>query len=275
MFIKRSFQQDVVEGVHFGKGTTSVQGVTLSVYSYSIDGVLIDTGSKSLEKGFIPFFQQQDVDQIVLTHHHEDHTGCAKFLQDEMKLPIYMNELKIEECSKKANYPLYRKLFWGKRPPFQATPLKNTFQSRNATWDVIETPGHAEDHVAFLNRETGQLFTGDLYVQTKTKLILKNESIPTIIHSIEKVLNYNFDTVFCCHAGFIREGRKALERKLQYLLELQGEVLKLHNEGIPPEQIRNKLFPKKFPIVFFSRGEWDSLHIVNSIIREHEHSFVN
>lgn len=274
MFTKKSFEQDSIEGVNLGKGTVSLFGVTLSVYSFSVDGVLIDTGSKSLEKQFMPFFKQQDVDQIVITHHHEDHTGCAQVLQNEMKLPIYMNNIKIEECRHKANYPLYRKIFWGKRPPFDATPLGSTFQSRNATWDVIETPGHAVDHVALLNRETGQMFTGDLYVQRKTKVVLRDESIPTIINSIRKVLEYDFDTVFCCHAGFIRDGRKALERKLQYLLDLQGNVLKMHEEGLPPEQIKERLFPKSFPIVFFSRGEWDSIHIINSIIRENNHSYV-
>lgn len=273
MFLKKSFQQGEFEGVTFGKGTVEFRGVKLSVYSFSIDGILIDTGSKSLEKQFMPYFKQQDVDKVMITHHHEDHTGCARILQKEMKLPIYMNKLKIEECTKKGNYPLYRKFFWGKRPPFSATPLEKTFQSRHATWEVIETPGHAEDHVALLNKETGQLFTGDLYVHTKIKVALRNESIPTIINSIQKVLRYDFNTVCCCHAGYIREGRKALERKLEYLLELQGNVLKMYDEGISPEQINKKLFPNKFPIALFSRGEWDSIHIINSIIREHEHSY--
>lgn len=273
MFLKRNFQQGSIEGVNFGKGTVSLQGVTLSVYSFSIDGILIDTGSKSLEKQFMPFFNQQDIEKIIITHHHEDHTGCASILQNKMKVPIFMNERKIEECRKKASYPLYRKIFWGSRAAFNATPLEDTFQSRHAKWDCIETPGHAEDHVALLNRETGQLFTGDLYVQTKTKVILRNESIPTIIHSLKKVLTYDFNSVFCCHAGFIQDGRNALERKLQYLLELQGNVLQMYNEGLPPKQIKKRLFPKKFPIVFFSGGEWDSIHIINSIIREHQHSF--
>src|SRR5690625_2901796 len=52
-------------------------------------------------------------------------------------------------------------LFWGKRRPFQAKPIGQTFNSRNATWDVIETPGHTKDHLSFLNQETGQLFTED------------------------------------------------------------------------------------------------------------------
>src|SRR5699024_12566035 len=88
----------------------------------------------------------------------------------------YMSEIKREYCMTKADYPLYRKIFWGKRKPFRAEPIGETFTSRNATWKVIKTPGHAIDHLAFLNKETGQLFTGDLYCQEKTKVILREES---------------------------------------------------------------------------------------------------
>jgi len=38
--------------------------------------------------------------------------------------------------------------------------------------------------------------------------------------------------------------------------------------AILAEVIRNRLFPKKYPIIKFSGGEWDSLHIVTSIMNE-------
>src|SRR5699024_10487325 len=95
-----------------------------------------------------------------------------------------------------------------------------------------KTPGHAIDHVAFLNTETGQLFSGDLYCQEKTKVILKEESIPTIIQS------------------------------------LQRDILKMHQEGKSPTEIKETLFPKKYPIITLSSGEWDSQHIVDSVIED-------
>ena len=116
--------------------------------------------------------------------------------------------------------------------------------------------------------DTGQLFTGDLFVQVNTKLLLSNESIPTIIDSLEKVLIYDFDEVFCQHAGFVNNGRTALKQKLDYLVSLQQEVMTLYHEGHTPIEICQKLFPKKYPIIKISRGEWDSLHIVNSILNE-------
>lgn len=266
MLFKKNFEQGKVNGVDFGNGTVSFRAVKLNVYCFFLDGVLIDTAAQSLEKEFKPFFEGLDIEQVVITHFHEDYTGCAEFLQSQRQLPIFMNDLMIDYCSRKADYPLYRKLFWGKRRPFQATPIETTFQSRNATWDVINTPGHAKDHLAFLNRETGQLFSGDLYCQEKTKVVLREESVPTIIESLKRVLTYEFDDVFCCHAGYLKEGRLALQRKLDYLLELQGRIIELHEKGMAENEIKATLFSKKYPIVFFSSGEWDSIHIINSVL---------
>jgi len=268
MLVKRSFEQQSINNVTFGNGTVAVQGVKLNVHCFVIDGVLIDTGAQSLAKEFKPFFDEQDIDQVVITHFHEDHTGCAAYLQKQIQVPIYMSELKLDYCKQKPDYPLYRKYFWGKRAPFHAKPIGKTFSSRHAKWDVIETPGHAIDHLSYLNRETGQLFTGDLYCQEKTKVILREESIPTLIHSLKTVLTYDFEEVFCCHAGYLKDGRLALQRKLEYLVNLQGNILKLHETGNSPSAIKAKLFPKKYPIIFFSSGEWDSLHIIHSVIHE-------
>lgn len=268
MFLKKKSISGEKNGVSYLNGEVKFQSILLNVYSYLVDGVLIDTGSQSLRKHFELFIDEADFDQVMITHFHEDHTGCAAYVEKTKKLPIYLNEKTIDYCAQRADYPMYRQFFWGRRKPFHAQAMPETFTSRNATWDIIDTPGHAFDHKAFLNRETGQLFTGDLLVSERTKVILAEESIPTIIHSLERVLTYNFQDIFCNHKGFVEDGRLALERKLDYLLSIQHDVLTLHEEGYSAEIIRNKLFQKKYPITKLSGGEWDSLHIVTSIINE-------
>lgn len=267
MIFKKKMERFEVNGVQMVNGSVAFKGVNLNVHCYLTDGVLIDTGAKSLENEFQPFFDQHEINQVRITHHHEDHTGGAAYLQLLGK-PIYMHELFIEECQSNANYPLYRKLFWGKREPFKAEPMKSTFTSPGAVWETIHTPGHAQDHLSFLNKETGQLFTGDLYCRERTKVVLRDESIPTQISSLQRVLTYDFDDVFCSHAGYLENGRDNLSRKLEHLLELQSKILELHNKGLQPNQINKILFPQTYPIIRFSMGEWDSLHMVTSVVGE-------
>src|SRR5690625_2617575 len=265
---RRHTYEKTVSNVHYINGIVQLGPVKLNVCAFSVDGVLIDTGSASIFPTFKPFLDAADVDQVVLTHHHEDHTGGAAYVQYERQLPIFMHHGKIASCKQRANYPLYRKLFWGVRRPFHAQPLGATFQSRTATWQVIETPGHASDHVSFINEKTGQLFSGDLYVYPKTRLILRNESIPQIIQSIETLLTYDFNEMFCCHAGYIKDGRKALQTKLDYLTELTERVYELAEKGLSEQEINRSIFPKIFPIIYFSFGEWHSKHIIRSILSE-------
>ncbi|WP_273127461.1 MBL fold metallo-hydrolase [Bacillus weihaiensis] len=266
MFRKKKFEQSTISGVQMGNGSIQFQGVHLNVYSFFTDGVLIDTGARSLKKSFISFFQQLKIDKVMITHFHEDHTGCAAYLQEEMRVPLYMDSKMLNICTKYPNYPLYRQLFWGRRKPFTAQPTSETFKSSNSSWHVIQTPGHSIDHLAYLNKDTGQLFSGDLYCLEKTKVILKEESVPQIIDSLQKVLSYDFKEVFCNHAGYLKEGRTSLRNKLNYLLEIQGSILKYYKEGKSPEEIKKTLFPKNYPIMFFSFGEFDSKHIIQSVI---------
>ncbi len=266
MFAKTKATLGEKSGVRFINGLVSLGPVNLNVYCFETDGVLIDSGAASVLDKFKSFFAQADFDKVMLTHDHEDHTGGAAYLQKKYGVPIYINQMSVANCDKKATYPLYRKLFWGKREPFQATPLQTTFESRQATWDVIATPGHTTDHLSFLNKETGQLFSGDLYVHPKTKVVLRNESIPTTIASLEKILTYDFEEMFCCHAGYVADGRKAMMKKLDFLTNFQEEVITLHEQGLNEKEIMNKVFKKKYPITYLSFGEWDSVHMVRSIL---------
>lgn len=72
--------------------------------------------------------------------------------------------------------------------------------------------------------------------------------------------------MFCCHAGYVADGRKAMMKKLDFLTNFQEEVITLHEQGLNEKEIMNKVFKKKYPITYLSFGEWDSVHMVRSIL---------
>ncbi|MEN1968519.1 MBL fold metallo-hydrolase [Lentibacillus sp. N15] len=238
------------------------------VYVFLTDGMLVDTGPKRLVEELIPFYDKHAFDLVTLTHSHEDHTGTAPWIQENRDVPIYLHPKGIDICAKSYPYPEYRQFIWGKREKFHAIPMGDTVRSRSKEWQVIYTPGHASDHNALYNQEAGIMFAGDLYVNPKTKVIMGSESIPTTMDSIKKLLTYDFGAMFCCHAGYVPEGRKMIKQKLEYLENLSGEVKHLHQHGLSVEEIREKLFPEKYKIIAISGGEWDSLHVITSILSE-------
>lgn len=267
MLFKRFANHSEQGDVKLCESINSISQVKLNVYSFYQDGILIDCGAHALRNYFMPFFESLQIDRAVITHAHEDHDGCAKYL-DQKGIPIYVNEMSIEKSKRKADYPMYRKFFWGVRPAYNALPHEETFQSNKYNWRVIPTPGHAADHVALLNESTGQLYSGDLYVTPRTKLILQEESIPQIIESIQTVLQLDFEEMFCCHAGYVKEGKHAFKMKLDYLLDLTDKVQSLAKEGRSVDEIHHDLFPRKYQLIKVSGGEWHSKNIVTSILSQ-------
>src|SRR5690625_1712190 len=142
MFKKTTIELGEMSAVRYVQSLVSFGPVKLNAYCFEVDGILIDSGSQSLLADLKPFFEQADIDQLFLTHNHEDHTGGAAFLQQAYDIPVYINEMSVDDCRKVANYPQYRKFFWGKRKPFDAKQIGKTFSSRPATRDVIATLVH-------------------------------------------------------------------------------------------------------------------------------------
>ena len=66
------------------------------VFVYLVDGMLIDTGAEKLQKDLIDFFNEHSFDQVVLTHHHEDHTGNAAWIQQNLDIPFSIHPLGLE-----------------------------------------------------------------------------------------------------------------------------------------------------------------------------------
>lgn len=246
----------------------SLFGQQLVVSVYMIDGLLIDTGPVKGKDKLIPIFQTRKITDVILTHHHEDHTGLAYWIQDHTHIPIYMHKSGIDICMAEGKHPFYRRVFWGKRRSFQALPLGKTFTTPHYTWDVIHTPGHAHDHVALFNREKKWMFGGDLYVHPAPKSMFAFESLPITIHSLKKILTYDFDTYICSHAGVIQNGRQAIERKLTYLENTQEKILQLHDKGMSAVSIRKQLYPKRHPMNYLSFFENSSKHLVNSVLEK-------
>ncbi|MGN7398001.1 MBL fold metallo-hydrolase [Peribacillus frigoritolerans] len=91
-----------------------------SVYSFLVDGMLIDTGANSLVTALIPFYEQCSFDFVVLTHSHEDHTGNASWVQTERNIPIFIHPNGINICARPGFYPEYRREIWGERKEFMA-----------------------------------------------------------------------------------------------------------------------------------------------------------
>ena len=66
-----------------------------------------------------------------------------------------------------------------------------------------------------------------------------------LIETLRSLLNLDFDTLFCGHAGPCPQGKQRLQDKLDSFLELREKNWALEDNGLNKSEIVSKLFPEK------------------------------
>lgn len=86
---------------------------------------------------------QLKISQVLLTHWHPDHVGGVPALL--------------------AKYPDLATAVYKADPDRGQNPIKDgqTFVTEGATLQALFTPGHSTDHMCFVMKENGAMFTGD------------------------------------------------------------------------------------------------------------------
>lgn len=240
-------------------------GFQMDVYYYLIDGLLIDTGPYSLAYEAIEFFNSYNINQVFLTHIHEDHAGMAYWFNKNKQVPVYLHPGSLEEALEEPILAPYRLDIWGKRQAFIAEAAPARISTGSYTFDVIDAPGHYHNHKVLHERTKGWLFSGDLLNNHKPKSVMYEENMSEMIISIQNLLKLDFSTVFCTHTGIRSSGRKLFAYKLNYLLELQENINKLRDKGLTNREIEQQLFPGPDPICKLTKGEFSPRYIVNTL----------
>jgi glyoxylase-like metal-dependent hydrolase (beta-lactamase superfamily II) len=127
-------------------GLAGPDAVTLDVRAFLVstgDGVVLvdtgmDPGGASLDAGLAQLGAAwSDVRDVVITHHHPDHTGGLDHVR--------------------AHAP--DAAVWAGDPVPSARPAGEG--DRIGGLRVVATPGHTEGHISLLDEQTGDLFIGD------------------------------------------------------------------------------------------------------------------
>lgn len=236
-----------------------------SVYLYHLDSILIDTGPHNLSKKVSSMINCSNVSSILLTHHHEDHSGNASLLKKQYKAPVYLHPYGVSKLSKGFNILPYQHFLFGKAPRFQAESSPQIIEAENITLKAIHTPGHSKDHTVYHAEKEGWLFSGDLYVGEKIQFFRVDERIDQQIDSLRKIAELDFEILFCSHRPCLKNGSTSIKRKLDYLVSFNQQVLELHEKGIEEKEIIKRLRIKNdLPVRLFTMGNACFSHMVRS-----------
>lgn len=270
MKLTDSFQFKAIKGFKFG--SSPLGKPNMWVHLFFIDGLLIDTGHSNMSKEVLATVQNLHVEQIYLTHHHEDHSGNVDLLSNHFNSPVYAPKKCVEIIPNPPDISLVQKLIWGKAKPFFTAIAKDDFiETPNYRFEIIAVPGHSIDMVCLLEKKQGWLFSADLWVANKIKFFMRPESMAQQIASIKKILQYDFEVLLCSHNPQLKNGKTCLEQKLVFLEEFYGKVAELYHKGYTAKVIFKKLDLKENKrIKFLSGGALSSFNRVLSVVRDED-----
>ena len=269
----RSASFDFENVRYFKFGYNPIGRPFLYTYIYFIDGLLIDTGQSNARQEILQIIDDLDVNQLFITHHHEDHSGNIEAIKTRFNCPAYAPKLCCERMKAPPPLSLVQRIVWGSRPanhdliPFTDNHLKTP----KHTFSVLPIPGHANDMVALFEPEKKWLFSSDLYISSYIGYFLDDESIVQQIQSIKKILTFDFRVLFCSHNPQLENGRQKLKEKLQFLEDFNGRVTKLYEAGSSEKQIFKALRLKEHLLPYLlSGGYLSKRNMIRSAIRDFE-----
>lgn len=103
-----------------------------------------------------------EVEEILVTHSHQDYIGALKELENKYQIK------------------------------------HNTFKKETFKYEVIKTPGHTNDSLSFYFPEEKVMFTGDfLFANSIGRMDMPTGSREDMESSLLKISKYPLDTVIC------------------------------------------------------------------------------
>ena len=229
------------------------------VNAYLIKGdrlTLVDAGTKTQES-WESFKSQladlrlkpEDIEQVILTHHHPDHVGMLDYLSIGLELyghPLNERWINRTEEFEQIHKGFYEKFFEQSAIPEQyfvpslkvmkktlvfscnrsltGTVLENDVPPALPGWRVLETPGHAQSHIVLLRESDGTMIAGDTILAGISPNPLLEPPLPgeadrpkPLVQynaTLKKLQQYPIGLVYTGHGTEITELHSLIEKRL-------------------------------------------------------------
>ncbi|MCM2316895.1 MAG: MBL fold metallo-hydrolase [Thermoanaerobaculia bacterium] len=212
----------------------------LPVYCYVVGETLVDTGISSVADEVVTAARRAKVGRVVLTHHHEDHSGNAARLAS-FGAEVLATDSGVRLVAGELPRRFYQHVLWGEADPVKARVVPDVVPLGRFDAHVVPASGHSVDQLALHVPERGWLLSGDAFVAEKIKVFRGDEDFHESCLTLERFLTLDFDALLCAHRPRFTGGKEAIRAKLAWLRELEGRVKESRAKGRSVRRIVREL----------------------------------
>jgi endoribonuclease LACTB2 len=152
--------------------------------------------------------------EILVTHHHPDHVGGARYLAEHLDLPMRAHRATVERLDGSIDFD-------GTIEDGEVITL-----GRDLALEAIHTPGHAPGHLCFLERRSGALVAGDMVAGVGTILVEKVDGdMALYLDSLARMKALSPTMLLPAHGGVILSPAEFLEFYRAHRLMREAKVL--------------------------------------------------
>lgn len=202
---------EIADGVHWLKDSY----VNMYLVEHDQDLILIDTGINKKAKKVFKYIREElesrKISNILLTHHHMDHTRGLHTLHEEFHSRIFVSKEDSDVVTGARKSPLpnnifMKPLFFVGRGIIRVKPVKQieiaSDNEKIVDFSVHHLPGHTLGSLGFL--KSSAFFSGDAAVTTKKGEVqlgpkIMAESMSQSFASLKKLAELKFDILLPGH----------------------------------------------------------------------------
>ncbi|HYD51695.1 MAG TPA: MBL fold metallo-hydrolase [Gemmatimonadaceae bacterium] len=236
--------------------------VGYDVSVYETRGILIDTAFPRAAGEMRRLVTERRPRGAVVTHWHEDHAGNAPLLA-RLGVPLCLAPATLALLRERPAIRLYRRAVWGRPAPF---PDEHQALAEPAL-ALVPTPGHTPDHHVVWDAERRTLFSGDLWLGVRARLMHHDEDPRAIVQSLRAAAALGPERMFDAHRGAVTHPVRAIAARVAFLEETIGAIERAVAAGRSDGAIVREVLEGEESVALLSAGEYARRNLVRAVRR--------
>lgn len=240
----------IKEGIFYIKDSTNLPLFEAGSSFYLVDAPIDKDKAKKVKK--LIEENKFNLKNLILTHHHADHTGGGKYLKENLNLKTFSSSLEKIFIENPILESIY--LCLGGNPPVEflnkwvlseGVAIDEDVSSlKNENFEIIDLSGHSIGMIGILIDKV--LFSSDSFFSTQ---ILEKYIVPyfhsyhKFLEKMKKIKELNFDFILPSHGDlYIKDdGIKVIDENIKILEIIRQKILEIIRDYEMIENIIYKL----------------------------------